>query len=183
MVNLRQSYTPEINKDYWRTPNNLLEDALMLINTGYFSVDVCAKDYDTSISTSTAYIDEEIDALDPYVRWDTHYIDKGERGHCKYLPMFCNPPFSKKWKFFQKAIEQSTLCKNNILFVMPYTPTTKVWHEYVHKANCIIYVPDGRYQYLLPNGDKYEGSCNFETCLILIVPFKCGNVIVPYDRR
>lgn len=34
-----------------------------------------------------------------------------------------------------------------------------------------------------PNGKKHNGGCSFETCLILIVPFKCGNVIVPYDRR
>lgn len=68
MVNLIQSDTPKNDKDYWRTPNNLLEDALTLLNVSFFSVDVCAKNSDTSIVLSTAYIDEDIDALNPNVR-------------------------------------------------------------------------------------------------------------------
>lgn len=183
MVNLIQSDTPKNDKDYWRTPRTLLEDALTLLNVSFFSVDVCAKNSDTSIVLSTAYIDEDIDALNPNVRWDEHYIHKGDRGYNKHLPMFCNPPFSKKWEFFQKAVAQSKLSGHSILMVMPYTPATRAWHENVHEQNCIIYVPDGRYQYLLPNGQKHNGSCSFETCLILIVPFKCGNVIINYRRE
>ncbi|MFQ0991367.1 DNA N-6-adenine-methyltransferase [Gilliamella apicola] len=182
MVNLNQSNTPKSEKDYWRTPNNLINDAIGLLNTWQFSVDVCAKDADTSIGLATAYIDENIDALSPLVEWDENYIVKNERYNCKHLPMFCNPPFSKKWEFFQKAIEQSKSSGHNILMVMPYTPATRAWHENVINQDCIIYVPDGRYQFLLPNGERSQNSCSFETCLILIVPFKCGNVIVNYKR-
>ena len=182
MVNLNQSNTPKSEKDYWRTPKNLINDAKMLLNTRWFSVDVCAKDASISIGSSTAYINENIDALSPLVDWDKNSLIKKKHYHCKHLPMFCNPPFSKKWEFFQKAIAQSKTSRHSILMVMPYTPTTKSWHENVHGQNCIIYVPDGRYQYLLPNGERATNSCSFETCLILIVPFKCGNVIVNYKR-
>ena len=182
MVSLNQSNTPKSEKDYWRTPGNLIRDAQLLLNTWRFSVDVCAKDADTAISIATAYIDENIDALSPSVEWDEHNFVKNERCHCKHLPMFCNPPFSKKWEFFQKAIKQSKSSLHKILMVMPYTPATRAWHENVLNQDCVIYVPDGRYQFLLPNGKRSPNSCSFETCLILIVPFKCGNVIVNYQR-
>ena len=181
MVSLNQSNTPKSEKNYWRTPENLIIDALTLLNIPRFSVDVCAKNADTSIRSSTAYIDESIDALNT-IRWDENNIIKNERYHCKHLPMFCNPPFSKKWEFFQEAVSQSQVWGREILMVMPYTPATRAWHENVLNQNCIIYVPDGRYQFLLPNGERSQNSCSFETCLILIVPFKCGNVIVNYQR-
>ncbi|WP_334320418.1 hypothetical protein [Gilliamella apicola] len=76
MVNLNQSNTPKSEKDYWRTPKNLINDAIGLLNTWQFSVDVCAKDADTSIGLATAYIDENIDALSPSVEWDEDYIVK-----------------------------------------------------------------------------------------------------------
>ena len=104
MVNLNQSNTPKSEKDYWRTPKNLINDAKMLLNTRWFSVDVCAKDASISIGSSTAYINENIDALSPLVDWDKNSLIKKKHYHCKHLPMFCNPPFSKKWEFFQKAI-------------------------------------------------------------------------------
>lgn len=182
MVNLNQSNTPKSERDYWRTSKKLIGDAQMLLNVPQFSVDVCAKDVDTSIGLATAYIDENIDALSPLVEWDKNNIVRNERYHCKHLPMFCNPPFSKKWEFFQRAIEQSKSSGHEILMVLPYTPATRAWHENVINQDCIIYVPDGRYQFLLPNGERSQNSCSFETCLILIVPFKCGNVIVNYER-
>ena len=182
MVNLNQSNTPKSEKDYWRTPKNLIGDAQMLLNVPQFSVDVCATNADISIGLATADIDESIDALSPLVEWDKNNIIKIERYHCKHLPMFCNPPFSKKWEFFQRAIAQSKISGHSILMVIPYTPATRAWHENVINQDCVIYVPDGRYQFLLPNGARATNSCSFETCLILIVPFKCGNVIVNYKR-
>ena len=55
MVNLNQSNTPKSEKDYWRTPKNLVIDALGLLNTWQFSVDVCAKDADTMGVFPTSY--------------------------------------------------------------------------------------------------------------------------------
>ena len=76
MVNLNQSNTPKSEKDYWRTPKNLINDAQMLLNTRWFSVDVCAKDASISIGSSTAYINENIDALSPLVDWDKNSLIK-----------------------------------------------------------------------------------------------------------
>lgn len=172
MTNITKSNTDINEKDYWRTPPSLVDDALRLLNIPIFSVDVCSKNIETSIKKSLSCITEEQDAL----TFD-HWFIKGIS-----FTSFCNPPFSKKWDFFQKAKEQVLKYARSVLMVLPYTPCTKEWVNNVHSTNCIIYVPDGRYQYLLPDGSKAKGSCNFETVLVHIVPFTIGNVIINYKR-
>lgn len=177
MAILNKSQTDKQSKDCWRTPFNLVDDALNLLGINAFDIDVCCKDESVKIPYAYWCILENQDALSDDVQW---FSQLNMSGHC--TTSFCNPPFSQKWKFFNKAVEQSKKWGKSVLMVLPYTPATKQWHENVHGRDCIIYVPDGRYQYLLPDGTKPVNSCNFETCLILIVPFKCGNVIVNYER-
>ena len=176
MAILNKSQTEKQNKDYWRTSELLINDALKLLNIKSFGTDVCCR-FEPAINDiniikhAETYIDEEEDSLDAYSWFRSSY------------PIaFCNPPFSRKWEFFQKAVEQVNKWSQQVLMVLPHTPATKAWSDNVHGQNCIIYVPDGRYQYLLPSGEKSVNNCNFDTCLILIVPFKCGNVIVNYKR-
>ncbi|WP_392562531.1 DNA N-6-adenine-methyltransferase [Orbus sturtevantii] len=171
MAITNKSNTSKETKDFWRTSPELVNDALKLLNIYMFDVDICCTSYNEKISKALKFISEKDDALELTDCW----FDRGSYS-------FINPPFSKKWIFFNAAVEVVNKTKKNILMVMPYTPCTKEWHENVHSTNCIIYVPDGRYQYLLPDGTKPKNSCNFETCLVLIVPFKCGNVIVNYKR-
>lgn len=173
---INKSNTDENMKDLWRTPPELVEDALKLLNIDSFDVDVCCKNRDVKIERAEYYLTEEDDALTQ--DWFSSAWEEISENNTA----FCNPPFSKKWQFFQKAVEQANRWKSNVLIVMPYTSCTREWHENVHSTNCIIYLPDGRYQYLLPDGSKPKSSCNFETCLILIVPFLCGNVIINYQR-
>lgn len=171
MSNINKSNTPKPEKDYWRTSPELINDAKKLINTRSFNTDVCVTGADVSIKNCLSFITEKTDAL----KASSWFLGYGNTS-------FCNPPFSAKFQFFQKAIEQVKNHGKQVLMTLPYTPCTKEWHDNVHGTDCIIYVPDGRYQYLLPDGSKPKNSCNFETCLILIVPFKCGNVIVNYKR-
>ncbi|OCG71893.1 hypothetical protein A9G43_03830 [Gilliamella sp. Occ3-1] len=170
---LNKSQTEKQNKDYWRTSELLINDALKLLNIGVFEVDVCCSSVDVKIEKANFCITENRDALKCNT-WFSLYKSSNTS--------FCNPPFSKKWDFFQKAVEQVKKWSKQVLIVLPYTPVTKAWQDNIHGQNCIIYVPDGRYQYLLPSGEKSVNSCNFDTCLILLVPFKCGNVIVNYKR-
>jgi len=174
MAITNKSSTPKETKDYWRTSPDLVDDALKLLGIPLFDTDVCAFDPESKIDKSLYLISEKINALSDGVEW--FEVSENE------YPSFCNPPFTQKWKFFKKAIEQVKTHNQNVLMVLPYTPCTKEWADNVHSTNCIIYVPDGRYQYLLPDGSKPKSSCNFETCLILIVPFKCGNVTINYKR-
>lgn len=179
MAITHKSQTEKQNKDYWRTPPELIDDALKLIGARGFDIDVCCSDEEVQIPKSYWCLLEDQDALGDIDWFSDNYSD------CSgpiFTTSFCNPPFSKKWEFFKKAVEQVNKRGKQVLMVLPYTPITKQWHENVHGQDCIIYVPDGRYQYLLPDGTKPVNSCNFETCLILIVPFKCGNVIVNYRR-
>lgn len=173
MANINKSNTPMFEKDYWRTSPELVDDALNLLGIKGFDTDVCCSNELIKIDKAETCITESDDALNSNL-WFLH----GRVGNTS----FCNPPFTLKWQFFQKAVEQSKKWGKQVLMVLPYTPTTKQWHDNVHDKDCIIFVPDGRYQYLLPDGSKPKNSCNFETCLILIVPFKCGNVTVNYKR-
>lgn len=174
MAVTNKSNTPKSTKDYWRSSPELVNDALRLLGIETFDLDVCALNHKVRINPSRGFISEDYDSLKEHVRW---FSTTGFGS-----TSFCNPPFSRKWEFFRKAIEQSKQLKGNVLMVLPYTPCTKEWADNVHGTDCIIYVPDGRYQYLLPDGSKPKSSCNFETCLILIVPFNCGNVTVNYKR-
>ena len=175
MAIINKSNTSNNEKDYWRTPPNLIADALLLLGIETFDMDVCANNNSVRIRPSRSYLHEEDDALKESAEW---FYTAGRNGNVA----FCNPPFSKKWEFFEKAKKQVSKFNANVLMVLPYTPCTNEWHNNVHNTNCIIYIPDGRYQYLLPDGSKPKNSCNFETCLVLLVPFKCGNVIVNYKR-
>lgn len=173
MVVINKSNTKQSEKDYWRTSELLINDALTLLNIKDFDTDVCCLNEDVKINSATCYITESDNALDSNL-----WFLAGNPSNTS----FCNPPFSRKWEFFQKAVEQVNKWSKQVLMVLPYTPITNAWSENVHGKNCIIYIPNGRYQYLLPNGEKPTGGCNFDTCLILIVPFKCGNVRVNYKR-
>jgi len=176
MAITNKSSTPSETKDYWRTSPELVDDALRLLGVCYFDTDVCCSSSSAQISKSFWCITEKENALSN-IDW---FSKLNASSYC--TTSFCNPPFSRKWMFFQKAVEQSKNWGKQVLMILPYTPCTKEWADNVHSTNCIIYVPDGRYQYLLPDGSKPKSSCNFETCLILIVPFKCGNVTVNYKR-
>lgn len=183
MSNINKSNTPKPEKDYWRTSPELVNDALKLLNIDMFDTDVCCTNELVSIAQCQAYITENTDALKEDITWHLDcFIKRPPKYSNSLLPLFCNPPFSLKYQFFQKAVEQVKRHGKQVLMVLPYTPCTKQWHDNVHSTDCIIYVPDGRYQFLLPDGSNPKSSCNFETCLVLIVPFKCGNVIVNYKR-
>lgn len=171
MAITNKSNTEASGKDYWRTSPEIINDAMVLINTGSFNTDVCVSGEDVKIKKCLSFITEKQDAL----RSDNWFLGYGKTS-------FCNPPFTRKWEFFQKAVEQVNKWGLQVLMVMPYNPITQAWKENVSKANCIVYRPDGRYQFLLPDGTRPKNSCNFETCLILIVPFKLGCVTVDYKR-
>lgn len=171
MAITNKSNTTPDTKDYWRTSPELINDALKLLGVNCFDTDVCCSSESVRINKAFAYISETDNSLSS----DWFTLDSG-------APSFCNPPFSKKFQFFQKAVEQVKRHGKQVLMVLPYTPCTKEWHDNVHGTDCIIYVPDGRYQYLLPDGTKPKNGCNFETCFVLIVPFKCGNVTVNFKR-
>ncbi|MFQ0995718.1 DNA N-6-adenine-methyltransferase [Gilliamella sp. BG2] len=179
MAILNKSQTEKQNKDYWRTSELLINDALTLLNIKGFDIDVCCSSEDVQIEKSDWCLTEDYDALSDIDWFSDSYSNSS---FPPFTTSFCNPPFSRKWEFFQKAIEQVNKFSKQVLMVLPYTPATRAWSDNVHGQNCIIYVPDGRYQYLLPSGEKSINNCNFDTCLILIVPFKCGNVIVNYKR-
>ena len=49
MTILNKSQTDKQSKDYWRTPFNLVDDALKLLSIDAFDIDVCCKDESVKI--------------------------------------------------------------------------------------------------------------------------------------
>ena len=165
-MNRIKSETKQSEKDYWRTPQNLLEDALRLLDIYQFDKDCCAKSSAEKIGYASDFISESHDALQ-CANWFNYD---------SLNPSFCNPPFSRKWEFVKKAKEQVSRYVKSVLFVLPYAPCTKAWREHVDGSNCIVYVPDGRYQFLKPDGTK-AGNCSFAVALVLFVPFFTNGAI------
>src|SRR5699024_4758936 len=96
--------------------NNLVDDSLALLYINMFDVDVCCESWDVKINKAMSCILEKENALE----LDEAWFDRGNTS-------FCNPPFSRKWEFFNKACEVVERVKKNVLMVLPYTPVTKEW--------------------------------------------------------
>lgn len=173
------SSTSSLEKDYWRTPENLTSDIKNLLNINQFSIDVCCANDEIAIADSLHCLTEFDDslAIDNWIEFlGLKTIDVKD-------PFFCNPPFSKKYLFFQKAVEQVKLTRIPCAFVMPYEPVSQLWREKVSPQDCLVYVPDGRYHYLRPDGSKNKHGCNFPTCFIYILPFSThGAVTIDYVK-
>lgn len=173
------SSTDSLEKDYWRTPENLLSDIKNLLNIKQFSIDVCCSNDEVAIVDSLYCLTESDDSLtiDNWVEF------LGPKVVGINDPFFCNPPFSKKYSFFEKAVEQVKLNRIACAFVMPYEPVSKIWRKIVNPTDCLVYVPDGRYNYLRPDGSKNKHGCNFPTCFVYIAPFAMnGAVTIDYVK-
>ncbi|MWN90982.1 hypothetical protein GQ597_09735 [Gilliamella sp. Pra-s65] len=63
MAILNKSQTEKQNKDYWRTSELLINDALTLLNIKSFDTDVCCSSEDVQIQKSNCCLTEDYDAL------------------------------------------------------------------------------------------------------------------------
>lgn len=166
MRNTIQSNTPTNKRDLWRTTDYCFRDAMALCGV-HFDIDLAACPDSTKCSH---YLDSHTDALDSQICW--------------FLPgqvaAFCNPPFSRKVEFLQKAHEQR---KNGLIcMLLPYEPCTKWWRDNVDGKASVVYVPDGRYNFCDPETGKEIKGVNFSSAFVVFTGLTMPTQYVQFKR-
>jgi phage N-6-adenine-methyltransferase len=125
-------------KDEYRTPEWLLDG--IEENHGDIDTDPSAG-RDTEIGSEMNYSIEE-DGLDR--EW--------------YGTVFCNPPFSRKADFLEKALNESNREEvETIFFLTPDgTDVKSWWHKYIAKEAKYIWFSYGRICYYSADGEKQK---------------------------
>lgn len=84
---------------------------------------------------------------------------------------YCNPPFDRKREFLVKASEEAGAGKSGMM-LLPYEPLTTWWLELVEDKAMAVYTPDGRYNFLMPDGETKKTGVNFGSVFVLFTPHK-----------
>lgn len=167
------SKTQQDKKDFWRTAPNALYDARQLLGVESFALDAAATDY--SVSVADSCITEEMDAL-KVANWFDLVTDQ----HKPYPVAWCNPPFSQKKAFLQKAFEQSA--NGFIMMMLPFAPATGWWRSLITHRATTVFVPDGRYNFLNPVSGEIAPGSKFPTCFVLFSPLSQSCQWVEFER-
>lgn len=115
---LKQEYLKSDEKDTYKTPRYLIER--LEKEFGQITLDVCANEQNKVCEN---FISKEQNAL--VSDWTTSGI------------VFCNPPYSKKDEFLEKAIEQSKTGQK-IIMLVPCTPETLFFRQCKDKSNWLL---------------------------------------------
>ncbi|EKE79070.1 DNA N-6-adenine-methyltransferase [Idiomarina xiamenensis] len=165
MRNSVKTTTPSSAKDYWRTSDQAYRDACYLCGVDDFNVDVAADDGNKKCA---AYISEQADSL----RIDWFLGD--------FANAWCNPPFSRKVEFLQKAYSERK--RGLICMMLPYEPCTTWWRENIDGKATIVYVPDGRYNFLHPETGKQMSGVPFSAAFIVFTSLVSPTHYVQFKR-
>ncbi|GAB3528591.1 DNA N-6-adenine-methyltransferase [Photobacterium alginatilyticum] len=89
---------------------------------------------------------------------------------CDWAPhWWCNPPFDKKPEFITKAVAEAKK-GNPGMMLLPYEPLTGWWLQYVEGKAAAVYEPDGRYNFVEPDGETKKTGVNFGSVFVLFTP-------------
>jgi len=90
------------------------------------------------------------------------------------VAVWCNPPFGLKTEFLEKVVKESkkglTIC-----VLLPMDMTTTWWTTYVEAHADTIAIPDGRYNFMKPDGKTLTSGVSFSSCFALFTPWGRGN--------
>lgn len=163
----RESKTDNSIRDLWNTAPLAIGDARHLIGQE-FTLDACA--IDAAAAKADQFITPEIDALK--VDWLPE-----KRG-----AVWCNPPFSQKLEFLDRAYEQAKKHNLTICVMIPYERISGWWRNHVHDRASIVYVPDGRYNYAHAETKKVISGVNFASCFVVFTSLTMPTVYVDFMR-
>ncbi len=145
-----KSKTKESEKDFWRTQPRLLENIERYLGEE-ITFDACAT---PGANLREGFLSPEQDAL--LQPWP-------ERGL-----VWCNPPFSKKAEFVEKAVYEARTRGTRTVFCLPTDLVQKYWRT-VHAHSRLILLPDRRINFINGSGNVTKGV-NFQTCFPIIGP-------------
>lgn len=147
----KTSKTEKKNKDNWNTTWNAFYDAEVLV--GKFSADLASFEHAKKVDVC---ITPEMDSLSQ--RWDSFVVD-GTVG-------WCNPPFSRKTEFLDKAFVESKDYGVESCIMIPLEPATKWWKKYVYGKASTVFIPDGRYNFIDDETKKVIPGVPFASCFV-----------------
>lgn len=163
-----ESKTAENSKDFWRTWPGAIADAEKLIGLR-MALDACATN--ASVAVSGEFISPEQDAL--LLDW-TPFGSIGA--------VWCNPPFSLKAEFLQKAFDQAKKNRLVVCCMIPFEVATGWWSDNVQGKATFVFMPDGRYPFIHPETNELMRSPDFATCFVVYTPFSVQTQYVPFQR-
>ena len=158
------SKTPINIKDCWRTSIKAFSDARRLVGIEFF-LDAAASEENALCGH---YLSEDNNALER--SWSTNGA------------VWCNPPFSMKREFLDKAWHEAKANELTVCVMIPFEPATKWWADYVMGRATVVFIPDGRYSYLHPESGEDIGSPNFASCFVVFTPLDVPTQYVHFER-
>lgn len=161
-----KSATPENKKDFWNTQWSTVRDAEALIGQR-FTLDACAKD--AGAAKAREWITPEQDAL------KTPWISGNGA-------VWCNPPFTMKLEFLERAHHQAKLYGRIVVCMIPQEPSTGWWQRYVVGKATFVFMPDGRYNFLDDATKLLAPGCNFCSCFVVFTPLNVPTQYVHFVR-
>lgn len=156
------SKTSDQDKDYWATPTDIVNGALLYFKhkrllpvNAVYGLDVCASKHNTK---HESYFDEQADAL---LQCWGEFLALNEVA-------WCNPPYSRgsKEKFIQKALDE---VKNNVstIMLLPNDTSAKWFSDCVKCATAVAFICNGRISFINnASGERVNGN-NSGSILVL----------------
>lgn len=145
-----KSTTKESTKDNWNTSWDAVRDAEYLIDK--FDVDVASFEH---AKKAPVCITPEQDSLK--TPWFPYVVDG---------VAWCNPPFSRKAEFLEKAFHESKMYGLRVCVMIPLEPATHWWMKHVYRKATIVFIPDGRYNYVDDATKEEVKGVSFASCFV-----------------
>lgn len=183
MAILIDSGTPESQKNFWATTHGAFLDAQKLYGRP-FQTDVAAEPLTAKCKRFFIGV-EWLDALlsgkgvEQKKRELAISVERGFRliGFDAMIcdwgnDFYCNPPFDLKVDFIKRARQMQAI-GNGGMMLLPYEPLTDWWQENLSEG-CVIYEPDGRYQFYDRDGETKKTGANFGSAFVAFPSIKIG---------
>lgn len=179
MAILVKSSTPASDKNRWGTKWECFWDAQALYGRR-FALDVAAEPETTKVNrfyTSLEWLEMRAGNhfkrgtgfADTYFNPDANIVGFDALTTAWEPHWWCNPPFDLKPEFISKAVAEAR-AGNPGMMLLPYEPLTQWWLEHVEGKAAAIYEPDGRYNFVEPDGITKKTGVNFGSVFVLFTP-------------
>lgn len=180
MAILVDSGTAASDKNFWATTPECFEDGQALYGRP-FEIDVAAEPLTAKCQRYYGNPMLYDLVLDPRTSADTLAAMRRSGRTCVALDSlsvdwpehwWCNPPFDHKLEFIGQARRQQAAGRPGMM-LLPYEPLTSWWLKRL-SFGCIIYEPDGRYQFCERDGVTRKQGANFGSALVLFPTHHIG---------
>ncbi|OOF25065.1 hypothetical protein BZJ19_10115 [Salinivibrio proteolyticus] len=172
MAILVKSTTAASDKNRWGTQWECFWDAQALYGRE-FQLDVAAEPETAKVNrfyTSGDWIDRSRAAGAFVTNPKATIVGFDALSHDWEHDWWCNPPFDLKREFAAHAAKQARQNGFSGMMLLPYEPLTGWWLELIEGVAAAVYEPDGRYNFVEPDGVTKKTGVNFGSVPVLFTP-------------